>query len=242
MEEHRRTFRVRIFNPAGAPVNPGQQVRRVAPTGRPYSFYEVDNPMPGTWQVEVAGPIRVGKFRTIGFEVNDRIYLELSAAATHVRAGQPIRLRGRLRMPQAVPGANLTDGSAHPRASGRSSNSSSTRARSGTARSFVYTAELKTSPQERGQYLISVDARRAKGSFTLELDEYYRRKPGLKPADMTRKVAVPQTRRVALLAVTADREGPSGKLPPAGSNPKPAFIPRNHKQMLERWKRQHPNR
>ena len=238
-----RAFRVRIFNPAGALVNPGPQVRRVAAGRRPYSFYEVDNPMPGTWQVEVAGPIRVGKFRTIGFEVNDRIYLELSAAATHVRAGQPIRLRGRLRMPQAVPGAKFNGWVRSPSGKWSKFRFVEHKGAAGDREEpFVYTAELKTSPQERGQYLISVDARRAKGSFTLELDEFYRRKPGLKPADMTRKVAVPQTRRVALLAVTADREGPSGKLLPAGSNPKPPFIPRNHKQMLERWKRQHPNR
>ena len=138
----------------------------MAAAGRPYSFYEVDNPMPGTWQVEVAGPIRVGKFRTIGFEVNDRIYLELSAAATHVRAGQPIRLRGRLRMPQAVPGAKFNGWVRSP--SGKWSKFrfvEHTGAAGDREEPFVHTAELKTSPRERGQYLISVDARRAKGQL-----------------------------------------------------------------------------
>ncbi|HEV2817244.1 MAG TPA: hypothetical protein VGW40_08495, partial [Allosphingosinicella sp.] len=204
------------------------------------SFYEVDNPMPGTWQVEVAGPVRVAKFRTIGFEVNDRIYLELSAVATHIRAGQPIKLRARLRMPQAVPGAKMTGWARSP--SGEWSKLKfieHTGAPKDREEPFIYTAELQTNAKQVGQYLISVDARRAKGSFNLELDELYRRKPGLKPADMKRRFAVPQTRRFALLAVTADREGPTGKMPPAGSNTKAPFIPRNHKQLLERWKKQH---
>ena len=236
-----RNFRVRIFNPGGTVVNPGPQVRRVAAAGRPYSFYEVNNPMPGTWQVEVTGPIRAASFRTIGFEVNNRIYLEMSAVATHIRVGEPIKLRGRLRMPQAVPGAKLTGWMRSP--AGKWSKFKFIEHKGATGdreEPFVYTAELKTNAKERGQYLISVDARRAKGVFNLELDELYRLKPGLKPADMKRKVEVPRTRRFALLAVTADREGPTGKIPPAGSNPKPPFIPRNHKKLLARWKKQHP--
>jgi hypothetical protein len=104
---------------------------------------------------------------------------------------------------------------------------------------FVYTADLSTT--EHGQYLIAVTARRAKGTFNLELDELHRLKPGLKPADMKRTISVPATRRTALLTVTADREGLPRRWPPAGSNPKPAFIPPEHATLLDRWKKAHPS-
>ncbi len=236
-----RSFRVRVIDPNGSVVNPGPQVRRAAPAGRPYSFYEINNPLAGTWQVEITGLIRTAKFRTIGFEVNNSIYLEVSAVTPHIRSGETIRLRGRLRMPHAVPGAKLSGWMRSPAGKWTSFKFVEHKGAAGDPEEApLYTAAVKTDPTERGQYLISVDARRAKGSFELEYDELYRRKPGLKPADLKQKVTVPQTRRFALLAVSADPEGPVGKLPPAGSNPKPPFIPRNHKQSLARWKKAHP--
>ena len=48
------------------------------------------------------------RFRTVGFEVNNRISLDVSLVHGHVRLGQEIEVRARLRAPFAVPGAQIT--------------------------------------------------------------------------------------------------------------------------------------
>ena len=236
----RRTFRVRVLDPGGHVVPAGADVRFVSGK-RPYSFYEIDHPMPGTWLVEIIGSgIRQTKFRTIGFEVNGSIRLELSARETHIRAGKDINLRARLLAPQPVPGARMRGWirspagvwtqfrfveHKDPKADGEEP--------------LLYTARLKTKEAQRGHYLICVDAARAKGTFTLELDEMYRRKPGLSPAAIKQTISIPAIARRAFLTVAADREGPSGKEPLAGFNPRDPWIPRNQKALLERWKKAH---
>ncbi len=100
---------------------------------------------------------------------------------------------------------------------------------------FVYTAILTTVGEVPGQYLIVVDAAVAAGTFDIELDEYYRLKPGLRPEDMLRTVAVPQVTRRALLGITASAEGPLPDEPIAGFNEIPPFVPPDQQDWLERW-------
>jgi len=233
-------FDVKIFDPDGHEVNPGASVRRVR--GRyPYSFYEVDKPKSGTWKVQVAGSgIRTARFRTIGFEVNDRIRLEASAIRTHIRLGGEIQLRARLLAPQAVPGAKVSAWVRSP--SGKWTNirfTEHTGGKGDTEEAFVYTAAFRTSRNERGQYLISVDASRKKGTFEIELDELYRRKPGLRPEDMKRKVAVPSLRRRRFIGVATDEQGRTSKDPIPGFNTKKPWVHQRQAALLKRWKEAH---
>lgn len=234
----KQKFTVRVFDPNGNAVTPGAGVRRVA--GKyPYGFFEIDNPSAGIWHVEISGAnVGATKFRTIGFEVNDRIALDVSLVRPHVQVGQTIEIRARLRAPFALPKAQIVATVLSP--SGRWSSvkfKEHTGAKGDPNEPFTYTASIRTEREQAGQYLISVDARCRKGSFVVELDELYRQRPGLKPNQMKRTVSVPAIRRRTLLAATADREGPSKKEPITGANDKAPWIPKNHAAWLKKWKK-----
>lgn len=235
----KQKFGVKIFDPNGAPVGPGPKVRWVK--GKyPYSFYEINNPKAGVWHVEVSGAaIAQGKFRTIGFEVNNRIRLEVSAISPHIRLGEDIRLRARVLTPQAVPGAKLTGWLHWPSGKWTTFKFVEHKGAAGDKEEpFVYTATIKGA-KERGQYLIAVDAARAKGTFELELDELYRRKPGLKPQDMKRKFQTPKLKRRKFLSVVADRQGRSREEPVAGHNTKGGWVHKKQRELLKRWREKH---
>jgi hypothetical protein len=232
------TFRVRIYDPDGRLVAPGPLARWVR-GNYPYSFWEVDTPKPGVWQVEVSGSnVRTARFRTIGFEVHRRARLEVSPVAVHLRSGQELRLRARLLAPQAVPGAEISGWVRAPSGTWlRVRFVEHTGAAGDREEARLYTAAVPMLKDQRGQYLVAVDAHRREGSFEVVLDEMYARRPGLK--DKTVKFRVPEIRRRAFLAVAVDAEGPSPKEPRAGSNPKGPWVPRNQRTLVERWKRTH---
>jgi hypothetical protein len=102
---------------------------------------------------------------------------------------------------------------------------------------YTYTARISTDREMPGQYLVVVDARRARGKFVIELDELYRQRPGLKPDQLSREVRVPAIRRRALAAATVDEEGPSGKEPIVGFGRQPPRVPKNQAALLKRWKK-----
>jgi hypothetical protein len=240
-KDTKQKFSLRVLDPNGNAVAPAAGVRRVS--GKyPYSFFEIDKPTTGVWNVEISGA-NVGstKFRTIGFEVNDNISLDVSLVHPHVRLGQAIEVRARLRAPFSVPKAQIVAFVLSP--SGKWSSikfKEHTGAKGDPNEPFTYTASIPTGREHSGQYLISVDARRSKGSFTIELDELYRQQPGLKPNQMKRTVTVPAIRRRVILTATADREGPSKKEPITGYNSKAPWIPKNHATWLKKWKKTSP--
>lgn len=238
--EPKRKFTVRVIDPDGNLVTAGAGRRRVS--GKyPYGFWEIDNPKRGKWTVRVTGAgIGGTRFRTVGFEVNDGISLDVSLVHAHVRLGNELEVRARLRAPFAVPGAQMTGWALTP--SGKWVKlkfTEHTGAKGDPNEPFTYTATVQTKGEMPGQYLIVVDARKAAGKFVLELDEFYRQRPGLKPEDLKQEVKVPAVRRRALLAATVDREGPTGKEPITGHNPIPPSVPRNQKALVDRWKKAH---
>src|SRR6185295_15167060 len=122
------------------------------------------------------------RFRTVGFEVNNQISLDVSLAHPHERLGRPIEVRARLRAPFAVPGAQMTGWALTP--SGKWVKlkfTEHTGAKGDPNEPYTYTASVQTKGEMPGQYLIVVDARKAAGTFVIELDELYRQRPGLKP-------------------------------------------------------------
>jgi hypothetical protein len=239
-EDPKRKFTVRVFDPDGGAISAGAQVRRV--TGKyPYSFYEIDNPKAGTWTVRVSGAgMATTRFRTLGFEVNDRISLDVSLVRPHVRLGADIEVRARLRAPFAVPGARITAWVLTPSGQWRRFRFVEHTGTQGDPNEpFTYTVRIPTERAQPGQYLIIVDARRARGKFSIELDELYRQRPGIAPQQMTHEVSVPAIRRRAIVATTVDREGPTGKEPIPGFNPKPPAVTRTQTALLSRWKKAH---
>jgi hypothetical protein len=233
-----RFFDVRVSDPAGNPVAPGPGVRQVQ-GAYPYGFYEVDNPLPGTWTVEVEGDgLNNTRFRTIGFEVNDRIRLEASVDRPHVRMGEDVHLRARLLTPQATPGARITAWVRTPDGDWfRIPFDEHLGGPDDSEEPFVYTATLTTNEQAPGHYLIVVDAAVDAGTFEIELDELYRLKPGLRPEDMRRTVVVPQVIRRELLGITASRGGPLGFEPIAGFSEVPPIVPPDQQEWLGRWQK-----
>jgi hypothetical protein len=219
-------FDIVIVDPAGNQVPAGPGVRQVA-GAYPYGFYEVDNPSAGEWTVVVDGGGAANmRFRTIGFEVNDRISLDANLRQVHVPHGAAIEVRARLRAPFAVPEARMLARVLTP------DNQwfevpfdEHTGAPGDPNEPFTYTAQVPTDRSEPGQFLIVVDAWRAAGAFDFELDELYRKRPGLKPEDMVRRVDVPAIRRRALLAARSDREGVSKDEPIVGYNEREPWVP-----------------
>jgi len=234
-------FRIRVYDPDGNTLSPQPGVRLIQNGTYPYAFYEIDKPKDGIWQVEVLGDgIREARFRTIGFEVNDRIRFEVSPLETHIKSGSEIRIRIRLLVPHTVPGTKFTVWVRNPE--GRWRRFPSTGPPSGLVahERLVHTVSVPSETRRRGQYLIAVDAHCAKRTFEFKLDELYRIMPGLLPEDLTRTVVVPRIRRRVFLTVTADSEGRSAEEPLAGHNSKSPSIPRNQQMLLERWREAHP--
>lgn len=238
-KDNKLRFAVNLTDPDGNVVSAGPGVRHVA-GDYPYSFYEIDNPASGTWKVKVSGgDLANTRFRTIGFEVNNAISLDASLVKPHVRLGADIEVRARLKAPFAVPGARMTGWTLSP--AGRWSRyefTEHTGERGDPYEPYTYTAKVSTK-EGPGQYLIVVDAYREEGSFVVELDELYRRRPGVKPEDVRREVEVPEISRRAVLAATVDRKGPDEDEPIPGHNPQPPYIPKNHERNLQRWKKAH---
>jgi hypothetical protein len=227
-------------DPDGNVVSAGAGRRRVS--GKyPYSFWEIDNPKPGKWTVRVSGAgLAATRFRTVGFEVNRRISLDVSLVHAHVRRGEPLDVRARLRAPFAVPGAQVTGWALAPSGTWVTLKFTEHTGTVGDPNEpYTYTARIQTKKEMPGQWLIVVDARKAAGKFMIERDELYRQRPGLKPADMKREVKVPAVRRRAMCAATVSREGPTSKEPIVGFNPKPPSVPRNQGALLKRWKKAH---
>jgi uncharacterized protein YegL len=212
-------FDVAIFDPSGNPVPAGPGVRQVG-GAYPYGFYEVDNPQAGDWTVVVegAGSSNI-RFRTVGFEVNNRISLDANLVQAHVPHGSDIEVRARLRAPFAVPDARILAWVLTPNGDWMQvSFDEHTGAPGDPNEPFTYTATIPTGRSEPGQFLIVVDAWRPAGTFDVKLDELYRQRPGLRPEDMVKRIEVPNIRRRALLAATSDREGASKEEPIVGYN------------------------
>lgn len=230
----RGRFTVRVYDPDGNAVGPGPGVRRVR-NRYPYGFYEIDNPQPGTWYVEVSGgAIRTTKFRTIGFEVNDRIRFEASVVPSFVPMGGSTQVRARVSVPEPVPGLRVRGRMRTPFGQWQA-----LRFAADPNDPTLQVATLTTSDRQRGLYLVVLDGDRRQGTVTEERDELYRLRPGLKPADMTRTISVPGVRRRVVLGVVADKPGLGEGLPVAGFNKVPPSIPKGHDRYLARWKKQH---
>jgi hypothetical protein len=234
----KKGIRVRIFDPNGVGVPAGPNVRAVRGPN-PYAFFEVDAPMPGTWEVEVLGSaLGSAGLRSIGFEVNGAIRLEATATPHHPVRGQAFRIRARLLSPHPVPDAEISARIFSPLDTW--SQVSLIPGAAGTADEGLYVADVTTEPDAPGQYLIVVDAFRKAGTFTQVIDELYTLRDGFKPEDGTRDVSTPEIRRQAILSVVTTREEPDPDEPKPGSNDVDPVIPEGQDKFLARWLRSHP--
>jgi von Willebrand factor type A domain len=231
-------LRVRIYDPNGAPVPTGPRVRAVR--GRnPYSFFEVDAPLAGTWEVEVLGSdLGSAGLRSIGFEVNSAVRLEASAVPHRLGRGEKFQIRARLLCPHPVPDAELTARIYSP--SETWSKVTLSPGRVGTAEEGLYTADVATDDRIPGQYLIVIDAYRKAGTFTQQLDELYMLRKGFVPGEETRTVSTPEIRRQAIVSVVTTEEPPKGDDPRPGANDVDPVIPKDQDKQVARWLRAHP--
>ncbi|WP_404429336.1 VWA domain-containing protein [Microbacterium lacus] len=234
----KKGLRVRIYDPDGNAVPAGPLVRAVR--GRyPYSFYEVDQPQPGTWQVEVLGSgLGSAGLRSLGFEVNDAIRLEASIVPRHPVRGKSFRIRARLLSPHPVPGASVTAHVYSP--VGAWSQFVLSEGAIGTADEGLYVADVLTEEGTPGQYLVILDAFRAAGTFDQEIDHLYTLRSGFVPGEEKRIVVTPEIRRRATLSAVTTKEEPDPDEPKAGENKIDPIIPEDHDKWLARWHRAHP--
>ncbi|HZJ04238.1 MAG TPA: vWA domain-containing protein [Nocardioidaceae bacterium] len=234
----KKGIRVRIFDPNGVAVPAGSRVRAVRGPN-PYSFYEVDAPMAGTWEVEVIGSqLGSAGLRSIGFEVNDSVRLEATATPHHPARGGTFRVRARLLCPHPVPDADLRARIFSPDESW--STVQLVLGGVGTADEGLYVADVPTDVRIPGQYLVVVDAFRKAGSFTQQLDELYMLRKGFTPGDETRTVDSPEIRRQAIVSVVTSKEEPDPDEPTPGVNDVDPVVPKGQKRFLTRWLRSHP--
>ncbi|MFZ1529974.1 MAG: VWA domain-containing protein [Ferruginibacter sp.] len=234
-------YQIKVTDPGGTVIAPGANARLVAGK-HPYSFYDINNPKPGTWQVEVFGNIRASKFRTIGFEVHKKIRFEVNALNYHIKAGEEIVLRAKLMYGYALPGVSFQANVRTPSGKIQLVKFYENKGKKGDMEEEkVYTAVFKTKKSEQGQYSITVKATHKAKEFEFKPDELYSKKPGYKNKPV--KIKVPEISRQKTLCVTADRQGNcvcDEKNPMLhGHNSKEVWVHPKQKELLKRWKESH---
>lgn len=199
------SYRIKVTDPSGSVVGPSATARLV--NGKhPYTFYDITNPKAGKWTVEVFGNIRASKFRTIGFEVHQKIRFEVSAVKTHIKAGETIQLRAKLMYGFALPGVKIQANVRTP--SGKIKIVKfyeNTGIIGEKEEEKVYTASIATNAAEQGQYSITVVALYNKKEFILKPDELYSQRPGAKADSI--KIKSPSIYRQKYLSIQASRTG-----------------------------------
>jgi uncharacterized protein YegL len=239
MWRSKQGFGVRIYDPSGNDVSTDASVRAVSGSD-PYSFYEVDLPAPGRWEVEVLGSgLGSAGLRSIGFEVNPNVRLEATATPHHVAVGRVFQLRARLLSPHPVPGARIVAHIHSPSQTWETVKLAEGAA--GTAEEGLYTADVPTSEHDPGQYLVVIEATCKAGQFDINLDELYTLRDGFKPGDERRTVETPEVRRQAILSVECSKEGPQDE-PLPGANDIDPVIPKDQDKRLAAWLRAHPTK
>jgi len=235
--DRREQIRVRIYNPSGAKVTAGPKVRAVR--GQyPYAFYEVDQPIPGIWEVEVIGS-RLGAagLRSIGFEVNPRVRLDATATPHHAVLAGEIQLRARLLSPYPVPRARMIAHVYSPAGSWETVQLGE--GSEGTAEEGLYSATVPTDREDPGQYLIVLEAFTNARTFTIKVDEIYTFHPYFKPDEEPQTVATPEVHRQAVLSVVTSQSGPMEEAI-VGANDVDPVIPANQDEHLTKWLDEHP--
>ncbi|MET0244192.1 MAG: VWA domain-containing protein [Flavitalea sp.] len=237
-------YRIKVTDPSGTVIAPGANIRLVN-NKEPYIFYDITNPKPGKWTVEVFGNIRATRFRSIGFEVHKKIRFEVTALKYHIKAGEEIQLRGKLMYGFALPGVKMQANVRTP--SGKIQIvkfHENTGAAGEKEEASVYTAIIKTDKSEQGQYNITVVASYKGKLLKFEADEYYSKKPGLKSNVV--EIKTPSIYRQKTLAVRASRTGDcechekEPMIP--GYNSTDIWINPKQKTLVKRWKAAHGNR
>lgn len=237
------SYRIKVTDPSGAVITAGANARLV--TGKhPYTFFDITNPKPGTWTVEVFGDIRASNFRTIGFEVNRNIRFEVNALKNYIKAGEVISLRAKLMYGFALPDVTMQANVRTPSGKIQIVKFYENKGRKGEREEEkVYTASIKTSKAEQGQYSITVVASYKGKEFVFEPDELYAKKPGAKIRPI--KIKTPEIYRQKTLCVQTSRTGACNcdeKHPMIhGYNSKDVWVHPRQKELVERWKESHTN-
>lgn len=237
-------YRIRVTDPSGTVISPGANARLVAGK-HPYTFFDVNNPMPGTWQVEVFGNIAASRFRTVGFEVQPKIRFEVNARNYHIKSGEPILLRAKLLYGYALPGVSFQANVRTPSGALQKIKFYENKGKKGeTEEEKVYTAIVKTKKSEQGQYTITVVALYKDKEFVFEPDEFYSKKP--KAGKKSKRIKTPVIYRQKTICVQADRRGNctcDEKNPLiTGFNTKDPWVHPEQQELLKRWKDSHKSR
>lgn len=235
------SYRIRVTDPSGAVLASGPNARLVEGK-HPFRFFDITNPKAGTWQVEVFGNIRASRFRTIGFEVNRRIRFEVNALKYHIKAGEVINLRAKLMYGYALPGVSFQANIRTPSGKIQKVKFYENTGKAGEKEEEkVYTAKIKTSKAEQGQYTITVIATYKGAAFVFKPDELYVKRPGYKGTDIT--IKVPAISRQKTICIKTDRTGPCDckeKNPMLhGFNTRDVWVHPKQKDYVKRWKDAH---
>lgn len=235
------SYRIKVTDPSGTVVTASSTVRVVS-GNKPYRFYDIINPKPGKWTVEVFGNIRASKFRSIGFEVNRMIRFEVAAVKYHIKAGEPINLRAKLMYGFALPGVSMQANVRTPSGKIHTVKFYENKGIAGEKEEEkVYTATIKTDKAEQGQYSITVVASYKGKEFVFKPDELYSQKPGVKTDPI--KIKTPAIYRQKTLSVQASRSGycdcheKDPMIP--GYNSKDVWVHPKQKELVKKWKEAH---
>jgi len=238
------SYRIKVTDPSGNVLSPSATARLVSGK-HPYTFYDIINPKPGRWVVEVFGNIRASKFRTIGFEVQPKIRFEVSAVKTYIKAGETIKLRAKLMYGFALPDVKIQANVRMPSGKIKIVKFYENKGTIGEKEEEkIYTASIKTNEAEQGHYGITVVAVYNKKGFNFKPDELYVNKPGSK-VDFI-KVKSPSIYRQRYLTIKASRTGGcdcDNKNPiMPGYNSKAVWIHPRQKELVKKWKERHSSK
>ncbi len=238
------SFKVEVYNPDDKKIRSSKKVRLVE--GRSYSFYVINNPKSGRWKVKVIGSrIREAKFRTIGFEINNKLNLLITTINSQVEAGKPIKMIARSVYEFPIAGVEIKAVINSP-----------------SGKRFVlpfreqhekknrgsYSLEIPTIAKEFGQYIINVKAYQQRSIQKFVPDHHGLNKKnenglfirkGYKPGDEIIDIKVPEFIREEFIFVSTDRVNSSTFNIRPGRNTKRAFIPEGQNKLLKKWKKEH---
>jgi hypothetical protein len=197
------TFDVKVTDPTGTIITQSPKVRLIK--GKyPYSFYEIDDPTPGKWIVEIIGEnIFSTYFRSIGFEVNKYLRFKVNALKPHVKTTEKIQLRARVLFQAMSAPAILVADVYSPAGTWSKITFLRGDTKKGQLRSMYY-AEIET--EFPGEYLIWTKASFNEPNFNHNY-KAYKLKTKIKEVQAFTQFKMPRLERTEFLSARADSAG-----------------------------------
>jgi hypothetical protein len=199
--------------------------------GRGYFFHVLRKPKAGTWKLRIRGTgIRGTKFRVFGFQEHADLRFDAHVTRAIVPPGHPVRIRAGLRLPEAIPGAQVKAWIRTP--SGQWQRIDLPEGDPSGPDAGSYVANYDTLNGVVGSYLVCVDAVRDAGTVR----HVPTHPPGIdQPAKKPVTLKIPAFRLRKLLSFCTSSSGRYDAAPLYGWNSVPPAVPDDQATRVRHW-------